>query len=44
MHFLFDARIDDRDIICDITSDTALIAPVFCFSLMAPMVVGMGGA
>ena len=35
MTLTFAARIADNQIICEIGSDTALVAPVFCFSLMA---------
>lgn len=35
MHLTFDAAIDGRAIRCRIGTDTALAAPVFCFSLMA---------
>lgn len=35
MHLTFDAAIDGRAIRCRIGTDTALSAPVFCFSLMA---------
>lgn len=36
MRLTFDAVIDGRAIRCRIGTDTALTAPVFCFSLMAP--------
>lgn len=39
----FDARIQDRDIVCTITSDTPIARPTFCFSLMAPNRVVSGG-
>ena len=39
----FDARIDGRLIHCLITTDRPLIAPVFCFSGMAPMMAIEGG-
>ena len=39
----FTVTVDDKDIICTITPDTNLTAPVFCFSLMAPPAVASGG-
>lgn len=39
----FDATIVGRQIHCKIGSDTAISAPVFCFSLMAPATVISGG-
>lgn len=39
----FDARIQDRDIVCTITADTPIARPTFCFSLMAPNRVVSGG-
>ena len=39
----FSARIDGTEIHCDIGSDTALSAPIFCFSLMAAPRVISGG-
>lgn len=39
----FSARIDGPRIRCRIASDTALAAPVFCFSLMTPTLVLSGG-
>ncbi|MDP2741021.1 MAG: family 20 glycosylhydrolase [Pseudorhodobacter sp.] len=39
----FSARIDGAQIHCEIGSDTALAAPVLCFSLMAPVRVVCGG-
>lgn len=39
----FDASIVGRQIHCKIGSDTAILAPVFCFSLMAPAAVISGG-
>lgn len=41
--FTFEARIEDRSIVCAITPPVDLIAPIFCFSLMAPPVVTHGG-
>lgn len=43
MTLTFSARIDGRQIRCEIGTDRALIAPVFCFSLMAPPAVVSGG-
>jgi hexosaminidase len=39
----FSARIDGALIRCEVTSDQPVIAPVFCFSLMAPARVVAGG-
>ncbi|MBN8631417.1 MAG: beta-N-acetylhexosaminidase [Rhodobacterales bacterium] len=39
----FRARIDGRQIRCEIGTDHALAAPVFCFSLMAAPAVAAGG-
>jgi hexosaminidase len=39
----FSARIDGRQILCEITTDVAIAAPVFCFSLMAAPAVVSGG-
>lgn len=36
-------RVKGDDIVCTITSDVDLVAPVFCFSLMAPACVLRGG-
>lgn len=43
MTLTFAARIDGPRILCEIGSETALEAPVFCFSLMAPPRVIEGG-
>ncbi len=43
MILTFDARIQGRDIHVEIGSDTALAAPIFCFSLMAAARVVSGG-
>ena len=43
MILTFEAKIVGRQIHCEIGSDTALSAPVFCFSLMAPAAVVSGG-
>jgi len=43
MNLTFDARLNDAVIDCTITSDVALVAPVLCFSLMAPPRVVAGG-
>ncbi|WP_333869351.1 beta-N-acetylhexosaminidase [Cypionkella sp.] len=43
MMLRFSARIEGAEIICEIGSDTALTAPVFCFSLMAAPRVVSGG-
>ncbi len=43
MNLGFSARIDGAQIICDIGSDTALAAPVLCFSLLAAPRVIDGG-
>lgn len=43
MTLTFSARIVGRDIHCEIGSDQALMAPVFCFSLMAAPAVVSGG-
>jgi hexosaminidase len=43
MTLTFAARIEGREILCEIGSDTALFAPVFCFSLMALPKVVSGG-
>jgi len=43
MTLTFDAVIDAETIVCTICSDTALAAPVFCFSLMAAPAVVSGG-
>lgn len=43
MNLTFDAAIDGNAIHCAIGSDTALAAPVFCFSLMAAPTVVSGG-
>lgn len=43
MNLTFEARIADGQIACAIGSDTALSAPVFCFSLMAAPRVVSGG-
>lgn len=39
----FEAQIVGRQIHCEIGSDIAISAPVFCFSLMAPAIVISGG-
>lgn len=39
----FCTRIDGRQMICEIGSDTCLAAPTLCFSLMAPAQVVSGG-
>lgn len=44
MNLSFDARIEGSEIACSIGSDTALAAPVWCFSLHAPGVVVAGGS
>lgn len=44
MTLTFSARIDGRQIHCEIGTDHALAAPVFCFSLMAAPAVVSGGA
>lgn len=43
MTLTFSARIEGPHIICEIGSDEALIAPVFCFSLLAAPRVVAGG-
>ena len=43
MNLTFSARIDGTEIPCEIGSDTALSAPVLCFSLMAAPRVISGG-
>ena len=43
MTLTFDARIEGREICCDIGSDTAVYGAVFCCSLMAPSRVVSGG-
>jgi hexosaminidase len=43
MNLTFSARIENREIACDIGSDTDLFAPVLCFSLMASPRVISGG-
>ncbi len=43
MTLTFDARIDGTEIRCAISSETALAAPVWCFSLIAPGRVVAGG-
>ena len=43
MNLTFSARIDGTEIPCEIGSDTALSAPVMCFSLMAAPRVISGG-
>ena len=43
MNLTFSARIVDREVHCDIGTDTDLTAPVFCFSLMAAARVVSGG-
>lgn len=43
MNLTFSARIDGAEIACDIGSDTPLVAPTLCFSLMAPARVMSGG-
>ena len=43
MSLSFSARIDGRRILCEIGTDRALVAPVFCFSLMAAPAVVSGG-
>jgi hexosaminidase len=43
MTLTFTARIDGAEIHCDIGSDSAISAPVFCFSLMAAPEVVAGG-
>ena len=43
MTLSFSARIDGRQIRCLIGTDRALVAPVFCFSLMAGPAVVSGG-
>lgn len=43
MTLSFRVRLDDRRILCEIESDEALRAPVFCFSLLAPPAVLSGG-
>ena len=43
MTLTFTARIEGREIACDIGSDQDLAAPVFCFSLMAAPRVVSGG-
>ena len=43
MTLTFAARIEGREICCDIGSDTALYGAVFCCSLMAPSRVVSGG-
>ncbi len=44
MKLTFNAQIAGHQIQCEISSDTALAAPIFCFSLMAPAAVVRGGA
>ncbi|MGQ0609571.1 MAG: beta-N-acetylhexosaminidase [Paracoccaceae bacterium] len=44
MNLTFEARIEAGQIACTIGTDTALSAPVFCFSLMAAPRVVSGGA
>ena len=39
----FRSRIDGNQIRCEIGTDRALVAPVFCFSLMAAPKVVAGG-
>lgn len=39
----FDATLAGNQIVCEITPDSALAAPVFCFSLMVPCMVLEGG-
>ena len=39
----FDVRVEAREIHCTITVEQALVAPVFCFSLMLPAEVISGG-
>jgi hexosaminidase len=43
MSLQFSTRIDGTRILCEIGSDTALSAPIFCFSLMTPPRVISGG-
>lgn len=43
MTLTFQARIEGEEIHCEIGSDTALSAPIFCFSLMAAPRVVSGG-
>lgn len=43
MTLTFSARISGAEILCDIGTDSALTAPVFCFSLMAAARVVSGG-
>ena len=43
MNLTFNARIAGSEIHCEIGSDTALSAPIFCFSLMAAARVVSGG-
>ena len=43
MTLSFSARIEGRQILCEIGTDRALTAPVFCFSLMAAPAVVSGG-
>jgi hexosaminidase len=43
MKLTFDAQISGRQIHCEIGSDTAISAPIFCFSLMAVAKVVSGG-
>ena len=39
----YDCRLDGDEIHCTITPDRDLVAPVFCFSGMAPMTATLGG-
>ena len=39
----YTCRINDYELHCTITSDRTLLAPVFCFSAMAPITVSVGG-
>ena len=43
MSLSFSTRIEGRRILCEIGTDRALVAPVFCFSLMAAPAVVSGG-
>ena len=43
MTLTFSARLAGREIHCEIGADTALSAPIFCFSLMAAATVVSGG-
>ncbi len=43
MNLSFSARIEGAQILCDIGSDTALVGPVLCFSLIAAPRVVSGG-